>query len=106
MDVLTRREHLITEVAVTILYVGIVVMPHQQDPLLNRVQPHHDYIVQHTGVFGRVHYFSVLVINFKVFPYRVPMLIQICIDFQASSIRIPILIFDLLNPLISLFIDF
>ena len=106
VDIFARREHLIAEVAVTILYVGVVVVPHQQNPLLNRVQPHHNDIVQHAGVFGRIHNFPIFVIDFKVFPNRLPMLVQVSVNYQASSIRILILILDLLDPPVSTLIDF
>ena len=64
VDLLARREHFVAEVAVAILHVRIVVIPHQQQPLLHRVKPYHQHIVKSVQILSRVHNFAIFLINF------------------------------------------
>ena len=46
VDLLAWCEHFVAEVTVAILHVRIVVIPHQHQPLLNRVKLQHKHIVK------------------------------------------------------------
>lgn len=103
---LSRREHLITKVAVAILDVRVKIMPHQQDPLLNWVQPHREDVVKVASVFGRVHNLTVLLVYLQVVQDWLPHLAQVSIDLESRPLWIIfIFLVDLGNPFIFPFVD-
>ena len=62
VNILARHEHLVAKVAVAILDIRVLIVPHQLEPLLYGVEPDSHKVEEVVQVLGGVHDFPILLV--------------------------------------------